>query len=232
MALLAAIEEPSAAEDPCRSRPALPQLLRTIAQECGADRYLLADFVQDRERSLRITASNWLYDDVLALGTDALARIFQPPFSTFPGAPIRPLRRATLSAVLEEPELAALEAGGHAELYCFRLPAGAARCYVLLSSARPGRMPAAGVLRAQLECCHALCAAAGDAEGASVRNPLAERERECLQWVAQGKTTDEVAVIVGVSANTVNSYVAHAISKLSARNRAMAVAIAIRRGIL
>jgi DNA-binding CsgD family transcriptional regulator len=63
-------------------------------------------------------------------------------------------------------------------------------------------------------------------------DPLSERERECLFWVAEGKTTEEVALIVGVSTNTANRYVAQAIQKLSAANRSKAVATAIRRGIL
>ncbi len=67
---------------------------------------------------------------------------------------------------------------------------------------------------------------------AVTQDPLSDRERECLIWVSEGKTTDEVALILGVSANTVNSYVTHAIQKLSASNRAMAIATAIRSGII
>ena len=44
--------------------------------------------------------------------------------------------------------------------------------------------------------------------------------------------TDEVAVILGVSSNTVNSYITHAIQKFAASNRAMAIATAIRSGII
>jgi len=51
-------------------------------------------------------------------------------------------------------------------------------------------------------------------------------------WVSEGKTTDEVALILGVSSNTVNSYIAHAIQKFGANNRAMAIATAIRSGII
>ena len=57
---------------------------------------------------------------------------------------------------------------------------------------------------------------------------LSERERECLFWVSEGKTTGEVAVILGVTSNTVNSYLANAIQKFGASNRAMAIATAIR----
>ena len=67
---------------------------------------------------------------------------------------------------------------------------------------------------------------------AAAQDPLSDRERECLIWVSEGKTTDEVALILGVSGNTVNSYITHAIQKLSASNRAMAIATAIRSGII
>ena len=70
------------------------------------------------------------------------------------------------------------------------------------------------------------------AKASALAGALSERERECLQWVSEGKTTDEVALILGVSSNTVNSYVAHAIQKFGASNRAMAIATAIRSGII
>ncbi len=66
----------------------------------------------------------------------------------------------------------------------------------------------------------------------ALQDPLSDRERECLFWVSEGKTTDEVAMILGVSSNTVSSYITHAIQKFAASNRAMAVATAIRSGIV
>lgn len=87
-------------------------------------------------------------------------------------------------------------------------------------------------MRAQLQCCYALSQVPALLAAASMQDPLSDRERECLFWVSEGKTTDEVAVILGVSANTVNSYITQAIRKFSASNRAMAVATAIRSGII
>ena len=83
-----------------------------------------------------------------------------------------------------------------------------------------------------MACCYALNQFFTATGRRASRDPLSERERECLAWVSQGKTTDEVAVILGVSSNTVNSYVAHAIQKFGASNRAMAIATAIRSGII
>lgn len=61
---------------------------------------------------------------------------------------------------------------------------------------------------------------------------LAPREIDCLRWSAAGKTSGEIAAILGVSENTVNSYLAAAAQKLNAVNRVQTVAQAIRLGLL
>jgi DNA-binding CsgD family transcriptional regulator len=62
--------------------------------------------------------------------------------------------------------------------------------------------------------------------------PLSVRERECLQWTAHGKTSVEIAVIVGTTARTVDAHVNAAMYKLSASSRTQAVALALRAGII
>jgi DNA-binding CsgD family transcriptional regulator len=62
--------------------------------------------------------------------------------------------------------------------------------------------------------------------------PLAPREIECLRWSAAGKTSSEIAGIIGVSENTVNSYLSSAAQKMNAVNRVQTVAHAIRLGLL
>lgn len=61
---------------------------------------------------------------------------------------------------------------------------------------------------------------------------LAPREIDCLRWSAAGKTSGEIAAILGVSENTVNSYLAAAAQKMNAVNRVQTVAQAIRLGLL
>ncbi|KQT47462.1 hypothetical protein ASG43_10150 [Aureimonas sp. Leaf454] len=61
---------------------------------------------------------------------------------------------------------------------------------------------------------------------------LAPRELDCLRWSAAGKTSGEIAAILGVSENTVNSYLAAAAQKMNAVNRVQTVAQAIRLGLL
>ncbi|OQP86064.1 LuxR family transcriptional regulator [Rhizobium rhizosphaerae] len=59
---------------------------------------------------------------------------------------------------------------------------------------------------------------------------LTEREIECLNWTAAGKTSAEIASIIGLSEHTVNHYLNHVTRKLGAVNRTQAVVKAIRLG--
>jgi DNA-binding CsgD family transcriptional regulator len=121
---------------------------------------------------------------------------------------------------------------GHAEIFALKLHVGKRRYFVLFSAEEAGAIDVDDLQRAQMLSCYALSAAPEMLAAAVMQDPLSERERECLQWVSAGKTTDEMAMILGVSSNTVNSYVAHAIQKFGAKNRAMAMATAIRNGII
>ena len=58
------------------------------------------------------------------------------------------------------------------------------------------------------------------------------REAECLEWVAAGKTSNEVSMIVGLSEHTVNHYLISCCKKLDCVNRTQAVAKALRSGII
>ena len=62
--------------------------------------------------------------------------------------------------------------------------------------------------------------------------PLSKREREILQKVADGATTRQVANDLGISPHTVKTHLERIFEKLGANDRAQAVAIAIRTGIV
>ena len=61
----------------------------------------------------------------------------------------------------------------------------------------------------------------------SANSRLSERERECLRWVAAGKTDWEISVILGISQKTAQEHVNRSLAKLDAATRAQAVAIAL-----
>jgi DNA-binding NarL/FixJ family response regulator len=69
-------------------------------------------------------------------------------------------------------------------------------------------------------------------EATSDATPLSKREREILQRVADGATTKQVAADLGISPHTVKTHLERIFEKLGANDRAQAVAIAIRTGIV
>jgi len=62
-------------------------------------------------------------------------------------------------------------------------------------------------------------------------DPLTSREREVLQLIAEGKTTTEIADLLGISVKTVESHRTRLMEKLDIRQTAGLVRYAIRRGL-
>ncbi|TML01274.1 MAG: response regulator transcription factor [Actinobacteria bacterium] len=62
--------------------------------------------------------------------------------------------------------------------------------------------------------------------------PLSRRESQILQKVAYGATTKEVAHDLGISPHTVKTHLERIFEKLGANDRAQAVAIALRKGLV
>jgi two-component system, NarL family, response regulator NreC len=61
---------------------------------------------------------------------------------------------------------------------------------------------------------------------------LTPRERQVLQLVAEGNTSKEIAVLLGVSVKTAESYRAHVMEKLDIHHTAGLVRYAIRAGLV
>ena len=61
---------------------------------------------------------------------------------------------------------------------------------------------------------------------------LTPREREVLELVVTGATNREIAAALYISENTVNFHMKHILAKLHLKNRAQAVAYAIRSGLV
>jgi DNA-binding CsgD family transcriptional regulator len=61
---------------------------------------------------------------------------------------------------------------------------------------------------------------------------LSRRERECLQWMAAGKTDWETGQILSLSEKTVNVYIERAKSKFNVKTRTQAVALAVRASLI
>lgn len=61
---------------------------------------------------------------------------------------------------------------------------------------------------------------------------ISDRELECLEWTAIGKTSWEISVILGISESTVSFHLRNATAKLKANNRTHAVSISLKRGLI
>lgn len=66
----------------------------------------------------------------------------------------------------------------------------------------------------------------------NLANELSQRECECLLWSARGKTYGEIAIILGISFNSVKTHLDHCRYKLNSANLPQATATAVARGIL
>jgi DNA-binding CsgD family transcriptional regulator len=233
---LAAVDEPPMLSRRLSSRGDLTAFFTQLCAESGSDSYMLAALLSGQDRpELSIIASNWVYDAIRLVGDAFLIALLRSRLSAPPGT------RAggfDLSRAPELPELVTgeqarlLDVLGHAEIFSLKLHVGKFRYFLLLSSAQAGAIDPEQLQRAQMLACYGLSQVPDLLAAVAMQDPLSERERECLYWASAGKTTDEVAMILGVSSNTVNSYVAHAIQKFGAKNRAMAMATAIRNGII
>ena len=63
-------------------------------------------------------------------------------------------------------------------------------------------------------------------------DPLSARERQVLQLVAEGKSTKEIAGLLGISFKTVESHRARIMEKLGLHETASLVRYAIRKGLI
>lgn len=61
---------------------------------------------------------------------------------------------------------------------------------------------------------------------------LSERQKQCLFWACQGKTTWEIAMILEIKERTVEFHLNNATQKLGAANRQHAVSIASKKGLI
>lgn len=228
--------QPDASGSHLTSRGDLTSFFMQLAADIGADSYMLVAIVHDQDRNdARIVSSNWIFDAIELIGKRLIANLALGPLTAAPGMRPKPLVAAhapDAGALLTSEEARLLDVLGHAEIYSLRLNVGRQRLFVLFSAVEAGKIDLPALMKAQLKCCYALSCIPQLIAAAAMQDPLSDRERECLFWVSEGKTTDEVALILGVSSNTVNSYITHAIQKFAASNRAMAIATAIRSGII
>ncbi|MDB5983291.1 MAG: hypothetical protein JWQ69_4306 [Pseudomonas sp.] len=62
--------------------------------------------------------------------------------------------------------------------------------------------------------------------------PLSIRETEVLRWSAEGKTAEDIGLILHLTERTINFHIANAIKKMGASNKTSAVVQAVLCGVL
>lgn len=66
----------------------------------------------------------------------------------------------------------------------------------------------------------------------SVQTKPAPRELQCLEYLSMGKTAEEIAIILGISPNTVNWHLKNLFKRWDVVKQTQAVAEGFRRGYL
>ena len=66
----------------------------------------------------------------------------------------------------------------------------------------------------------------------TLRAGLTQREVQVVELISQGMRNREIAVMLGISEETVHAHVRHVLAKLGASDRSAAVSIALKRGII
>jgi DNA-binding CsgD family transcriptional regulator len=204
----------------------LPFALASLTDYCGAASYLLARYDMSSEQRLDgIVSSNWPFDLVRRIEPEIQAayhrsselekclNILQASFELLPDDAVVPegFSRQYCSILLN--------AGRSRFILLFLIPE-----HMVISSLK---MMEAGLLVSYLLSMQTETDAHPDRD-----MELTERELECLYWIAEGKTSDEIAVILGISRNTINNYITSVMRKTATKNRSEAIAYAVRNNLV
>ena len=200
--------------------------LRALASYAGASHYLLArcDLIQENGLDF-VVACDWPFDLVRRLAPELTSgygrtgelekcmALFQPSAAVLPDD-------------VELPE------GVGRQYYAMTFNVGRTRFSLLLSTRDSvpfllERLRDVGLLSGYL---------ASFTRCVEVRSErdfdLTERELECLFWIAEGKTSDEIAMILGISRNTINNYITSVMRKTATKTRSEAIAFAVRNNLV
>lgn len=200
--------------------------LDVLTTYAGASHYLLAreDMFQESGLSFVIT-SNWPFDLVKKIG------------GTYAASQARISEMEKCLSLLQ-PKLYVLPDGayipdGTDRQYCaLTFCVGNIR-FALLLMFPEGSVPSLERLR-EVGLLSGYCASFGIGYDLKVERDidLTERELECLYWIAEGKTSDEMATILGISRNTINNYITSVMRKTATKTRSEAIAYAVRNNLV
>ncbi len=200
--------------------------LRLLSDYVGATHFLLAryDLVQEQGLDFVVT-SNWPFDLVRRVETE-LASAYSRTTELEKCLSLLKSRFALLPDDADVPD-------GISRQYCsLTFSVGRTRLSLMLLYAEdfvlsPERLREVGLLTGY---CVSLSTSKGQKTDREFE--LTERELECLFWIAEGKTSDEIATILGISRNTINNYITSVMRKTATKTRSEAIAYAVRNNLV
>jgi DNA-binding CsgD family transcriptional regulator len=206
-----------------------PQLqfgLRALTDYVGASHYLLArcDLIQENGLEF-VVASDWPFDLVRRLASELV------------GAYVRTTELEKCLQLLQPnfallPDDAELPEGASRQYCSLTFNVGRTRLSLMLIFRdgfilSPERLRDVGLLAGYYSSFTRV------GESRSERDfELTDRELECLYWIAEGKTSDEIAMILGISRNTINNYITSVMRKTATKTRSEAIALAVRNNLV
>lgn len=111
--------------------------------------------------------------------------------------------------------------------------AGPGRNGLVLFAGDAMRLADDALIDVHLRCLHLFEAADGLQTGMSRGRPvMSKRELDCLRLTADGRTSEEIGGLLGLSRHTTDQYLNSACQKLNAVNRTQAVSKAMRTGLI
>lgn len=197
-----------------------------LCDYCGASAFLVAryDMVSD-QRLDNVITSNWPFDLVRQIDEELhvsyhrsnefekCMAVLQPAFAFLPE-----------DAVVPE---------GTSRQFCSLIfSVGRSRYILLLLMPENTAHSSQRIMEAGLLASYILSMKTGRKVQLDRDLELTERELECIYWIAEGKTSDEIAMILGISKNTINNYIRSVMRKTATKNRSEAIAYAVRNNLV
>ncbi len=227
------LEKGSSSKDVLIRRLATPalsgdmgQCLRVLCDYVGASHHLLARYDLVQEEGLDfVVAADWPFDLVRRLESE-LATCYSQSTELEKCLSVLQPKYAIL------PDDAHVPAGTSRQYCTVTLNVGRTRLALLLLFPQdyvlsPERLREVGLLAA-----YALSLSANKGHKSDRDFDLTDRELECLFWIAEGKTSDEIATILGISRNTINNYITSVMRKTATKTRSEAIAYAVRNNLV
>ncbi len=200
--------------------------LKRIADYAGASRYLLARWDTYSEDNLEFAVSaDWPFDLVRSLGS-ILVR------AQLKTTEIDRCLAAMQPAFFECPPSIAMPAELSRELCLIPFDVGPARLVLILGFGQDMILSDIRLEDVGYVCAYHLQQFGDRIFAVERKHDLTLREAECLSWIAEGKTSDEISLIIGISCNTVNNYITSIMKKTSTKTRSEAIAYAVRNNVI